>query len=107
MSHVLPSKALAEAPGRLPREQPERCCSLPVHALLAELALAPVPLVDPVARRVLMADGRARSEYALARPGGWRTLGWRARQLPPAGPPALTRCRTEEVMAVARDVDRD
>lgn len=107
MSHVLPSEALVGAPGRAFREEPERLSSLPVEVLLAELAVAPVLLVEPVARRVLVADGRGRSEYELARPGGWGTLGWRERQVPLQGPAALTRSRSEEVIAVARDLDRD
>jgi len=107
MSHVLPSEALAEVPRRPFREEPDRLSSLPVEALLAELAAPPVLLVEPTARRVLMADGRGRSEYELARPGGWGTLGWRERQVPLHGPPTVTRSRAEEVMAVARELDRD
>jgi len=107
MLHVLPIEALVEAPGRPAVEDAERLTTLPVQALLAQLAVPPVLLVEATAGRVLVADGRGRSEYELARPGGWGTLGWRERQIPLSGPTTLTRSRPEEVMAVARDLDRE
>jgi hypothetical protein len=107
MSHVLPSEALVEAPGRPLVEEPDRRSPLPVDALLAELAVPPVLLVEPVAGRVLLADGRGRSEYELARPAGWDSLAWRERQAPTGHRSVLTRSRADEVIAVARDLDRE
>jgi hypothetical protein len=106
MSQFLPLVAPAEeAPERI-ITQPAGLTSLPVEALLAALAAPPTLLVDPAGRRVLVADGRGRSESELARPGGWGTLAWRERQFGDGRRPVLTRSRADDVIAVARDLDR-
>jgi hypothetical protein len=107
MSQVLPLAAPVEDARQRFVTEPAGPSTLPVDALLAALAVAPTLLVDPVCRRVLVADGRGRSEYELAQAGGWATLAWRERQAPIGRPPVVTRSRADEVMAVARDLDRE